>query len=359
MGSSLALAVLGCSHEPVLELGQARQMVVGGEYTGTEEQMVVRLFGSPPPGSTEITRACTGTLLAPNLVLSALHCLSALTADGSIDCTLDGELGDPPKGNLGSPIDPTHIAVSVGPDFTRTPSARGMQLISTRSTQICQNDLALIVLDTSLDMPIAPVRIDSRVQIGEKVTVVGYGLTDEQPPPGELTMRRWRAAVRVLAVELDGIEKSRPRTFALGESVCMGDSGGPALSEQGGVLGVYSTNLGGCAGSGARNFFTMLSGFAPLIRDAYAAAGATPWLEGEPAPGTVVAAPDDPDPGLDAGSLVLDGTPPDEPPPVTPAPSKRVDSGFCSTSPNPHSGFGAVATLGAALLGLTARRRRA
>jgi hypothetical protein len=184
LSSSLVLATLGCSNEPVIELGQAHQAIVGGEYTGAEEQMVVRVYGSPPPGSSEITRTCTGTLLAPNLVVTALHCLSALTADGNFACTSDGELADPPKGDLGSPVDPTHIAVSVGPDFTRAPDARGMQLLSTRSTQICQNDLALLVLDTALDMPTAPVRIDTRVQISENVSVVGYGLTDDQPPVG-------------------------------------------------------------------------------------------------------------------------------------------------------------------------------
>ena len=368
LGSSVILSTLGCSDEPVTELGHAHQAIVAGEYTGAEKQMVVRVYGSPPPGSPETTRTCSGTLIAPNLVLTALHCLSPLTANGNFACTIDGELADPPSGNFGSPVDPTHIAISVGPDFTRTPDARGMQLLSTRSTQICQNDLALLVLDTALDMPIAPVRIDSRVQIGETVSVVGYGLTDDPPPVGELVMRRWRRDLHVLAVEQDGFEKTRPRTFALGESVCMGDSGGPALSEQGAVLGVYSTNVAGCTGSGARNFFTMLSGFAPLIREAYAAAGATPWLEGETSPGVVAAPPDagaEPAPSLDSGARFVDGPPPDDtskddaaPVPQHPA-AKHVNSGFCSASPAPHSGFGAVGLLGAALLGLTARRRRA
>src|SRR4051812_34544962 len=97
LSSSVALATLGCSSEPVIELGQAHQAVVAGEYTGAEEQMVVRVYGAPPAGSPEITRTCTGTLLAPNLVVTALHCLSTLTADGNFTCTSDGELADPPK----------------------------------------------------------------------------------------------------------------------------------------------------------------------------------------------------------------------------------------------------------------------
>src|SRR4051794_6058488 len=103
LGSSVIIVTLGCGNEPVIELGQAHQAIVGGEYTGAEEQMVVRVYGSPPPGSSEITRTCSGTLIAPNLVLTALHCLSPLTANGSFACTIDGEEADPPKGDFGSP----------------------------------------------------------------------------------------------------------------------------------------------------------------------------------------------------------------------------------------------------------------
>lgn len=175
-------------------------------------------------------------------------------------------------------------------------------------------------------------------------------------------MRRWRSDVRVVAVESDGFEKTRPRTFSLGESVCMGDSGGPAISAQGAVLGVYSTNSAGCSGSGARNFFTMLSGFGPLIREAYAAAGAEPWLEGQPPPGTVVDAGPTPSTELDAGLVLDDGStdaPKDDPPDPRPS-GKRVDSGFCSMSaPISTGGTAAALVLGAALAGFVARRRQA
>jgi MYXO-CTERM domain-containing protein len=362
IGAGLAV---GCSKDTNLQLGEARYAIVGGEATGPEEQAVVRVFGSPPPGSSEIARACTGTMLAPNLVLTAMHCVSPITGDGQFDCTIDGELTNPPAGTLGVPFDASHIGVQIGPDYKNKPDARGAQLFTTRSTNICTNDLALLVLDTPLDAPIAPLRLDTRAQVGELVTTVGYGLIANSPPPGTLTMRRWRKNVRIVGVEQEGREKARPRTFTLGESVCMGDSGGPALSAQGAVLGVYSTNAAGCEGNAARNFFTMLSEFRLLILEAYEAAGATPWLEGQPAPGTVVdagASTPDPGTGLDAGHM-LDGNLPDAtdpPPPPPPATGKRVDSGFCSvnvTGTQSTTGTAAL-LLGTILVGLGARRRR-
>ncbi|HKO93477.1 MAG TPA: trypsin-like serine protease, partial [Polyangiaceae bacterium] len=309
-------------------------------------QSVVRVFGAPPPGATEVARNCTGTLLAPNLVVTALHCVSPITGDGNFTCALDGSLANPPNGTLGAPYPPEHIAVALGNEFTREPSARAAQILTTRSSEICTNDLAFLVLDQDVDGPLSPVRIDSRVLVNEPVTVAGYGLTADQPEPGEVTERRWRTGLRVVAVEEDGREKSRPRTFSLSESVCQGDSGGPAISEQGAVLGVYSTNAAGCVGTSARNFFTMLSGFRPLVLEAYEAAGADPWIEGTPYPGW--APPPPPDAGeapgetLDAGSLTPYDNAPDVPAPV----SRRVDSGFCSTSPGLPAGSAAGVVIG-------------
>jgi uncharacterized protein (TIGR03382 family) len=144
----------------------------------------------------------------------------------------------------------------------------------------------------------------------------------------------------------------------------MGDSGGPALSTGGAVLGVYSTNVVGCEGSSARNFFTSVSQFRPLVLDAYEAAGATPWLEGQKRPGVWpdggAPSPAPPEQRLDAGPLQthdsageqLLGRPSGE--------ERRVDSGFCSLrrappSPEPPATW----PLASLLLGWLLRRRSA
>ena len=367
-GSALLVAACGESSIPI-DLGQAQLPVVSGEDSH-DDQNVVRVFTRPPP-NTQPARTCTGTLIAPNLVVTALHCLSPIVGDQLFSCSIDGQLESPPNGSLGTPIEAQYVNVQSGFAFTLTPDAVGAVVLHTRSTQICQNDLAFVVLDRDLDFPISPVRLDTRPTVGEVVSVIGYGYTqDPPPPPDEYTQRRRRDGVRITAVELEGREKTRPRTFTLGESVCVGDSGGAAFSEAGAVLGVYSTNTAGCVGIAGRNAFTMLSSFRPLALEAFAAAGAEPWIEGELPPGTVIdagttptpgpdAEPPEPEPTLDGGNLQpLDSTPDDIPP--GPPGGSRVDSGFCALMPHAARDSGALpgafALLAAALL-RRARRR--
>jgi MYXO-CTERM domain-containing protein len=85
-----------------------------------------------------------------------------------------------------------------------------------------------------------------------------------------------------------------PNEFETGEVVCEGDSGGPALDSQtGAIIGVVSRGGNGLPQDpndpsanclGARNLYTQVSPFKDLILEAFSAAGATPWLEGQPNP---------------------------------------------------------------------------
>ena len=114
--------------------------------------------------------------------------------------------------------------------------------------------------------------------------LVGYGLSDVG-----FGVRRSLDGMPVLAVGAseflpDG-RGAPPRTFAVGRGPCGGDSGGPALSSHDAVTGVFSFSTpADCAVDGVHNFYTQLAPFASLAREAFAAADAEPWLEGERPP---------------------------------------------------------------------------
>ena len=116
---------------------------------------------------------------------------------------------------------------------------------------------------------------------------VGYGL-DENNLFGT---RHSRDGVDVAKV---GTSQFRPvgddvpaRSFtSVGDGLCIGDSGGPALTDRGAVAGVYSKVVGTCTAATAVDTFTEVAPFVnDLILPAFQAAGYEPWLEGNSEPG--------------------------------------------------------------------------
>ena len=306
---------------------------MNGEISDDEEANVVRVYASPE-GSDEFS--CTGTLVAPNLVFTAVHCVAHYTG-GRFHCEADGTLVSIEDGDgvVGALAAPAKVEIYAGVEPGLEPDALGVRIFGTGTSDICRNDFAIVQLDRELDLPVPALRMDRGIRRGEKMKVVGYGLTEEDE---SLTYRRRRRGVTVNDVAPEsGQGSAAPRTFVLGEGACLGDSGGPAFSEETGALvGVYSLAVGAnCTVQGVRNVYTKVSPFTSLVNQAFAASGHEPLLE-PPDPNAPDPEPPEPmdDPFAGSGSR----------------------SGGCSATPLPASSGGWAAL--AALISVAAIQRR-
>jgi hypothetical protein len=290
---ALSALVSAACMAPVEEstAAELRAPIVYGEASDLTEDYVMRLESKPAGSAGE---NCTATLVAPNVVFTALHCVSYFGA-GIFSCDPDGTLvpTKPGDGEIRSLAPAESVKVFVGPDTKTEPDAYGIKVFGTGASNICRNDFAIVILDRNLDLPVASLRLVRPMARGELMTVVGYGLTEDKMSHG----RRRRSRVPVTDVGplvLSGPTTAAPRTFVLSQGACFGDSGGPALSEDTGALsGVYSLAGGqDCIARNVRNVYTRLSPFAKLIEQAFAEAGAEPVFEPYDGPPEQI---DDPD----------------------------------------------------------------
>ena len=223
------------------------------------------------------------------------------------------------------------------------PVASAAELIAPPTDTICRNDLAFVVLDRDLDLSIRPIRLD-RVVPNEELTVVGYGTNDT----GYVGL--FERELTIIAIGESeyhaGSGASLPRTFAVGQGPCPGDSGGPAISnETGEVLGVYSLVIGACDDFAPFNVFTHVGSFESVVRDAFEAAGHSELLDTSSGSGGS----DGAGPGGQAGDGGDDGGSADG--------GSAGSSGGCALVAGPAPGLGWL--MGAVgLLGLCVGRRQ-
>ena len=221
----------------------------------TNVHRALAITGNAPPASGLAARAivmlldaredlCTATALAPDLVLTAAHCVAdKLTRAVKIYQT-------------GQTVAVTHVA--------QHPRFNFANYLASRATA----DVALVKLAGPLPDIIAPVTLAEprRVAVGETLTIAGFGVTKNATPIGLGIPREAKLAVTGKPGSLQ-IRLLDPTTLNKrpGLGGCTGDSGAPAFETDATgalrVVGVISWSTApndedGCGG---------LTGLTPLL----------------------------------------------------------------------------------------------
>jgi hypothetical protein len=237
------VAVAACGSSPDEELaGRASSAVLGGAVDN-DANNVVAVFLDP---STDFPQGlfCTGALIAPNVVLTARHCVSAL----------DGPHGEPQcedttsaaANRVKAPVAPGSIGIVNTGDAYASKPARATRIVVLPDSDgqiLCGADVALLVLASPLDAKPIALRLDGPPEKSTTFTAVGYGYDGADTSTAGI--RRSRSGLKVLSVG-ERREVRPAKLFALAsewtadKGPCGGDSGSPAIDTEGRIVGVMS-----------------------------------------------------------------------------------------------------------------------
>jgi hypothetical protein len=202
---------------------------------------------------------CAGALIASDAVLTARHCVAILAA--GVVCSADERTAAVALRAARS------MRVWVGDEMTGAePRARGRDIVVPGDESLCKGDIALILLDTSID-DVQPLAVRSTgAARGDHLRTVTFlrPISDNS-----VTMKYVRDHVPVLA--------STTNELQVAEVGCVAGCGGPALSEATGeIVGVLSRGDPQPKGATASDVYIRTDAFLTLIENVLApSSGAT------------------------------------------------------------------------------------
>ena len=325
-----APALVACSSGPQrVDLTGSTSSAIQGGTDDTVDTFAVGVClpdnGASGPG--DCGGVCTGVLIAPNLVVTARHCVDTISSD-TVDCS---------TANFGGLSD-TAGTFYITTASSMAQAATGWYEVSKISvptpTALCGNDIALLELAANVPgteatpaTPAVQYPIYNHNHYSTAETAIGFG---ESTPGDKSTAetRRQRQNTPISCVYDDPIPSedcvtqdpswatnARPNEFVAGAGTCVGDSGSGAfdqtLFQQGkptvlGVLSRGSTDSDSSTCSAA--IYTRLDSFRDFIVAGVTAAA----MDGDyPVPSWTLAVPDDgvyPDAGAPDASPTADAS---------------------------------------------------
>lgn len=314
-------SVAACSDQrvPSESTATANAPIQGGTDDGTAHPFAVGFCidpsGSPDPSDCNSLQVdiCSGALIAPNLVVTARHCVQ--NTDEQIDCATSSFSGQ--RGN--------GFYITTDPDFASATHWHQVTNINVPTpTPVCGNDIALLTLADDVPAaeatPITPVvqyPMTTHPMYSLQVTAIGYGATEAGTNPPGAGTRRIKENIILECADGDprlvkactGVFDSGsvdPKEFITGPGTCQGDSGSSAYDQTTFAAGKYNSfgvlSRGGESGTTCEDaIYTRLDAWRDLIVQVATTAAAA---GGYPVPDWTKPAP----PIVDSGTPAQTGT---------------------------------------------------